>query len=113
IAHVKAGKLRALAVTSTARSEALPDLPTVGDFLPDYEASLLNGVGAPRRTPADVIDKLNKEINAIIAESAMKVRLADLGNVPVAMTPPEFAKVLAEETEKWGTLIRANHIKPA
>jgi len=113
IAHVRAGRLRALAVTSTARSEALPDLPTIGDFLSGYEASLLNGIGCPRQTPAEVIDKLNEEINAIIAQPAMKARLADLGNVPVAMTPREFSKVLADETEKWGNLIRANHIQPA
>lgn len=111
IAYVKAGKLCALAVTSTVRSKSLPDLPTIGDFLPGYEASLLNRVGAPRQTPADVIDKLNKEINTMIAEPAMKARLADLGNVPVAMTPTEFAKVLADETDKWGNLIRTNHIK--
>jgi tripartite-type tricarboxylate transporter receptor subunit TctC len=113
IALVKAGRLRALAVTSTERSPALPDLPTIADFLPGYEASLLNGVGAPRNTPADVIEKLNKEIGAIVTEPGMKTRLADLGNVPVAMTPAGFGKALADETNKWENLIRTAHIKPA
>ena len=99
IAHVKAGRLRALAMTSTMRFEAFPDLPTIGEVLPGYEASLLNGVGAPRNTPAEIIDKLNKEVNATVVEPAMKARLADLGNVPVAMTPAEFGKTLVEETE--------------
>jgi tripartite-type tricarboxylate transporter receptor subunit TctC len=113
IAHVRAGRLRALAVTSAGRSEAFPDLPTIGSFLPGYEASLLNGIGAPRSTPAEVIARLNKEISAIVGEPAIKARLADLGNVPVATTPAEFGKVLAEETEKWANLIRAAHLKPA
>jgi tripartite-type tricarboxylate transporter receptor subunit TctC len=113
IAHVKAGRLRALAMTSTTRFEALSSVPTIAEFLPGYEASLLNGVGAPQNTPAEIIDELNKEISAIVVEPTMIARLADLGNVPVAMTPGEFGKTLAEETEKWGNLIRAAHIKPA
>jgi tripartite-type tricarboxylate transporter receptor subunit TctC len=113
IAHVKAGRLRALAVTSAARSEAFPDLATIGDILPGYEASLLNGIGAPRNTPFDVIDRLNKEIGAIVTAPAMTARLADLGNVPVVMTPAELARALAEETEKWGNVIRTAHLKPA
>jgi tripartite-type tricarboxylate transporter receptor subunit TctC len=112
IAHVKAGRLRALAVTSTTRSEALPDLPAIADFLPGYEAILLNGIGAPRNTPADVIEKLNKEISAIVTDPGMRARLADLGNQPLAMTPAEFGKLLADETEKWGNLIRTAHLKP-
>jgi tripartite-type tricarboxylate transporter receptor subunit TctC len=112
IAHVKAGRLRALAVTSAARSEALPDLPTIADVLPGYEATLINGIGAPRSTPADVIEKLNKEISAIVTDPGMKARLADLGNEPLAMTPAEFGKLLADETKKWGNLIRTAHLKP-
>jgi tripartite-type tricarboxylate transporter receptor subunit TctC len=112
IAHVKAGRLRAIGVTSAARSEALPDLPAIADVLPGYEASLINGIGAPRNTPADVIEKLNKAISAIVTDPGMKARLADLGNEPLAMTPAEFGKLLADETEKWGNLIRTAHLKP-
>jgi tripartite-type tricarboxylate transporter receptor subunit TctC len=112
IGHIKAGKLRALAVTSMARSAALPDLPPISEILPGYEASLLNGIGAPRKTPAGVIDRLNSEIRAIIAEPGMTARLADLGNVPVAMTPAEFATVLADETQKWADVIRISGLKP-
>ena len=112
IAHVKAGRLRALGITSAARSEVLPDLPTIADVLPGYEATLINGVGAPRNTPVDVIEKLNKEISAIVTDPGMKARLADLGNDPLAMTPAEFGKLLADETEKWGNLIRTAHLKP-
>jgi tripartite-type tricarboxylate transporter receptor subunit TctC len=112
IGHIKAGQLRALAVTSMARSAALPDLPPISEILPGYEASLLNGIGAPRKTPAGVIDRLNSEIRAIIAEPGMTARLADLGNVPVAMTPAEFATVLADETQKWADVIRISGLKP-
>jgi tripartite-type tricarboxylate transporter receptor subunit TctC len=112
IAHIGAGKLRALAVTSAMRSEALPGLPTIGDFLPGYEATLLQGLGAPRNTPSEVIEKLNKEITAAIADPGIKGRLADLGNDPVAMTPTDFGKVLADETEKWGKVIRTANITP-
>jgi tripartite-type tricarboxylate transporter receptor subunit TctC len=112
IAHIGAGKLRALAVTSAVRSGALPDLPTIGDFLPGYEATLLQGLGAPKSTPAEVIERLNKEITAALADPGIKARLADLGNDPVAMTPTDFGKVLADETEKWGKVIRTANIKP-
>jgi tripartite-type tricarboxylate transporter receptor subunit TctC len=112
IAHVKAGRLRALAITSTTRSKALPDLPAIAEFLPGYEAILLNGIGAPRNTPADVIAKLNREISAIVTDPTTKARLADLGNEPLVMTPEEFGKLLAEETVKWGNLIRTAHLKP-
>ncbi|MSO68430.1 MAG: tripartite tricarboxylate transporter substrate binding protein [Pseudolabrys sp.] len=111
IEHVRTGKLRALAVTSATRFEALPDLPTIGDFLPGYEATLLSGFGAPRNVPAEVVDRLNKEINAIIADPGMKARLADLGNEPVSMTSADFGKVLADETAKWAKVIRAANIK--
>jgi tripartite-type tricarboxylate transporter receptor subunit TctC len=112
IAHIGAGKLRALAVTSAMRSEALPDLPTIGDFLPGYEATLLQGLGAPKAAPAEVIERLNKEITVALTDPGIKARLADLGNDPVAMSPAAFGKVLADETEKWGKVIRTANIKP-
>ena len=112
IEYVKAGRLRALAVTSATRSEALPDLPTVADFLPGYETSGWYGVGAPKNTRAEIVARLNKEVNAALADPQMKARLADLGNVPMPMTPTEFGRFIAEETEKWGKVIRAANIKP-
>ena len=112
IANVRAGKLRALAVTSTTRFEALPDLPTIGDFLPGYEAILITGLGAPRNVPAEIIDRLSGEISAALVDPGIKARLADLGNEAMPMTPPGFGKLMAEETEKWGKLIRAADIKP-
>ena len=90
IEYIRADKLRPLAVTSAARSEALPDIPTVGEFVPGYEANLWDGIGAPRNTPAEIIDKLNSEINAVLADPKMKARLADLGGAPMPMTPAEF-----------------------
>jgi tripartite-type tricarboxylate transporter receptor subunit TctC len=111
IGYINAGKLRALAVTSAARSAALPDVPTVGDFVPGYEASTWYGIGAPRDTPADIVNKLNSEINAGLADPGTKERLANLGAVPLPMTPAEFGKLLADETEKWGKVIRASNIK--
>jgi len=112
IENVRAGKLRALAVTSSTRSEALPDLPTIGEFLPGYDATLLTGLGAPKTTRADIVERLNKEVNAALADPAMKARLADLGNAPVPMTSADFGKLIAEETEKWAKVIRAANIKP-
>jgi tripartite-type tricarboxylate transporter receptor subunit TctC len=113
IGHVKAGKLRALAVTSKARSQVFPDLPTIGQYLAGYEATLLTGVGAPRNTPSGIIARLNKEIIAALADPAITARLVDLGNEPVAMPSAEFGKVLAEETEKWGRVIRSANIHPS
>jgi tripartite-type tricarboxylate transporter receptor subunit TctC len=110
--YIRAGKLRALAVTMATRSEALADLPTVGDFVPGYEASGWFGVGAPRNTPSEIIDKLNKEINAALADPKLKTRLADLGGDVLALSPGEFGKLIADETEKWGKVIRAANIKP-
>ena len=101
-----------MAVTTAVRSEALPDLPTVGDFLPGYETSMWFGVGVPRNTPAAIIDKLNKEINAALAESKIKVRIADLGGTLLSGSPADFGKLIADETEKWAKVIRANNIKP-
>jgi tripartite-type tricarboxylate transporter receptor subunit TctC len=111
VEHIKAGTLRALAVTTAMRSEVLPDVPTVGDFLPGYESSLMNGIGAPRNTPSEIIDRLNKEINAALADSTMKARLADLGGTALAGSPADFGKLIADETEKWGKVIRAANIK--
>ena len=111
IKFVEAGKLRALAVTSKARYEALPDLPTVGDFLPGYESTITFGLSAPKNTPADIIEKLNKETNAALADPRFKAHLADLGTVDVPMTSAAFGKLMADETEKWGKVIRAANIK--
>jgi len=112
IEHIRAGKLRALAVTTATRLDVLPDIPTVSDFVPGYEASGWNGMAAPKNTPAEIIDKLNKEINAGLADSKIKARLADLGGAPIPMTPADFGKLIADETEKWGKVIRAANIKP-
>jgi tripartite-type tricarboxylate transporter receptor subunit TctC len=112
IGHITAGKLRPLGVTTAERSEALPDTPTVGNFVPGYEASTFHGMGAPRNTPPEIIDKLNKEINAGLADPAIKARIAELGSVPMRMTPADFSKLIGEETEKWGKVIRTANIKP-
>lgn len=112
IEPIKAGKLRALAVTGATRSEVLPDITTIGDFVPGYEASALYGLGAPRNTPAEIIDKLNREVNAGIADPKIRTRLADLGGTMLAGSPADFGKLIADETEKWGKVIRAANIKP-
>lgn len=111
IGYIRAGKLRALAVTTATRSEALPDLPTIGQFVPGYEASTWNGVVAPKNTPADVIAKLNGEINAALADSTVKARLADLGATGFSTSPDEFGKFLAQEVEKWGKVIKFADVK--
>jgi tripartite-type tricarboxylate transporter receptor subunit TctC len=110
IQYIRGGLLRALAVTTASRSDALPDIPTLAEFVPGYEASQWYGVGAPKDTPAEVIDKLNREINAIAADSIIKVRLASLGVDPMSMTSGEFRRLIAEETEKWGKVIRDANI---
>ena len=112
IEHIRAGKLRALAVTTAARSDALPDVPTVGEFVPGYEASAWYGIGAPKDTPAEIVDKLNKEINAALADPKIKARLADLGGTALTGSPADFGKLIAEETEKWAKVIRTANIKP-
>lgn len=109
--HVKSGKLRGLAVTSTTRSEVLPDLPTVADFLPGYEASAWYGIGAPKNTPAEVIDRLNKEINAILADPAAKARFAEMGAFLLPGSAADFGKLLADETEKWGKVVKFSGAK--
>ncbi len=101
-----------MAVTTAARSETLPDLPTVGDFLPGFEASLVYGLGAPKNTPAEVIDKLNREINAALADPKIKARLADMDGMVLALSPTDFGKFIADETEKLSKVIRAANIKP-
>jgi tripartite-type tricarboxylate transporter receptor subunit TctC len=111
IGYVRAGKLRALAVTSATRSAALPDIPTVGEFLPGYEASGWFGLGAPRNTPAQIINTLNREINAGLADATIKARIADLGGSPMPMTPTEFGEFIAGETEKWAKVIKSANIK--
>jgi tripartite-type tricarboxylate transporter receptor subunit TctC len=112
IGYIRAGRLRALAVTTATRSDALPDIPTVGEFLSGYEASGWFGIGAPKNTPIDIIEKLNREINAGLADPKMKARLADLGGTPLLGSPADFGKLIADETEKWGKVIRAANIKP-
>jgi tripartite-type tricarboxylate transporter receptor subunit TctC len=111
IEYIRSGKLRALAVTTATRSEMLPDVPTVGEFVPGYEASTWSGVGAPKGTPIEIVDKLNNEINAALANPKFKARLADLGVTTLALTPADFGKLIADETEKWGKVIRALNIK--
>jgi tripartite-type tricarboxylate transporter receptor subunit TctC len=106
IEQVRASKLRALAVTSLMRSEALPDIPTVNEFVKGYEASNWYGIGAPKNTPSAVIDKLNTEIKLALTDSTLRAGLADLGSIPMKMTPAEFGKLVADETEKWGKVIR-------
>ena len=110
--YIKTGKLRALAVTTAARMQELPEIPTVADFVPGYEASQWYGFAAPKNTPAEIVDKLNKEINAAIADPGMKARLAAIGGEPIPGSPAEFGKLIAEETEKWGKVVRAAGIKP-
>src|SRR5262245_9760209 len=111
IEYVRAGKLRVLAVTTATRMEALPDVPTMAEFVPGYEATSWVGIGAPKNTPVEIVDKLNNEINAGLADPTMKARLADLGGVPMPLMPAEFGKFIVEETEKWGKVIRAANIK--
>ena len=109
--YIRAGTLRPLAVTTATRLPALPDLPTVGEFVPGFEASGWNGVGAPRNTPIEIIDKLNREINHALADPKLKARLADLGGTVLPGSPADFGKLIADETEKWGKVIRAANIR--
>jgi tripartite-type tricarboxylate transporter receptor subunit TctC len=111
IESIKAGKVRALAVTTATRSEVLPDVPSVGDFVPGYEASVWFGVGAPKSTPAEIVAKLNKEINASLTDPKIKARFADLGSTVLAGSPADFGKLIADETEKWGKVVKFAGIK--
>jgi tripartite-type tricarboxylate transporter receptor subunit TctC len=112
IEHIRAGKLRPLAVTPATRSPLLPDVPTVGEFLPGYEASVWFGVGAPRNTPAEIVERLNKEINAGLADPKLKARLGELGGTALVVSTADFGKLFAEDAEKWGKVVRAANIQP-
>jgi tripartite-type tricarboxylate transporter receptor subunit TctC len=111
IEHVRAGRLRDLAVTTATPSEALPGIPTVADVLPGYESSYWVGIGAPKNTPVDIVEKLNKEINRALADPTIKARLADLGASVLSGSPADFGKLIADETEKWGKVVRAANIR--
>jgi tripartite-type tricarboxylate transporter receptor subunit TctC len=110
--YVRSGKLRALGVTTATRWQTLPEVPTIGDFVPGYEVNIWTGVGAPRATPKEIVEKLNGEINAGLADPKIRTRLAELGSVPMPLSPMEFGKLLADDTEKWTKVIRAANIKP-
>jgi tripartite-type tricarboxylate transporter receptor subunit TctC len=111
IAFIKAGTLRALGVTSPKRLDVLPDIPTVGDFVPGYESSLMDGLGAPRNTPAEIVEALNREMNKGLNDPALKARFADLGGTPLPGSPADFGRLIAEETEKWARVIKFAKIK--
>ena len=108
---IQTGKLRALAVTSATRQAVLPDVPTVGEFVPGYEGNAWFGIGAPKNTPKEIVDKLNQEINAGLADPKLKARLVDLGGVPMSVTPADFGKFIADETEKWGKVVKFADLK--
>jgi tripartite-type tricarboxylate transporter receptor subunit TctC len=112
IGYIASGKIRALATTTAMRSDALPDIPSIREFVPGYEASSVFGLGAPKNTPSEIIDKLNKEINAAIADPEFKTRLAHLDGTALGGSPTNFGKLIADETEKWGKVIRLANIKP-
>ena len=112
IEHIRAGRLRPLAVTATARLEGLPDVPTVADFLPGFETSAWAGIGAPKNTPAEIIDQLNRETNAALADPKLKARVADLGGMVFPLSPAEYEKRVAEETEKWGRVVKFSGARP-
>jgi tripartite-type tricarboxylate transporter receptor subunit TctC len=112
LGYIRAGMLRALAVTTATRLEVLPDVPSLSDYLPGYEASGFMGLGAPKGTPAEIVDRLNQEVNAGLADPRMKARLADLGLVVLAGSPAEFRRFIVTETEKWGKVIKFAGIKP-
>jgi len=110
--YIATGRLRALAVTTAARTEMLPDLPPIGDFVPGYQASQWYGLAAPKATPADIVERLNKEVNAALVDPKMKVRLADIGGEPLPGTPVEFAKLIADETEMWAKVVKSAGLRP-
>jgi tripartite-type tricarboxylate transporter receptor subunit TctC len=112
VEYIKTGKLRALAVTTATRLQALPDIPTVSEFVPGYEASTWYGVGAPKKTPTEIISRLNKEINASLADPKLQARLADLGTTALAGSPADFGKLVADETDKWGKVVKFAGLKP-
>jgi tripartite-type tricarboxylate transporter receptor subunit TctC len=112
VEYIRAGKLRALAVTTAARSDELPDVPTVGEFVPGYEASAWYGLGAPRGTPGDIVERLNRETNAALADARIKARLAEFGGTPLAGSPADFGALITAETEKWGKVVTFAGLKP-
>jgi tripartite-type tricarboxylate transporter receptor subunit TctC len=112
IGHIKEGRLRALAVTTSTRAAVLPDIPPLAEFVATYEASLFVGIAAPRNTPVEIVNGLNQQINFGVTESGMKMRISELGDMPLAMSPAEFARLIVDETEKWGKVIRAGNIRP-
>jgi tripartite-type tricarboxylate transporter receptor subunit TctC len=112
IEHIRAAKLRPLAVTTAMRSELLPDIPAIADFVPGYEASTWNGIGAPKNTPAEVVETLNQEINAVLTDAKNKSRLAGMGSIALAGSPTDFGKFIANETDKWGKVVRFSGMKP-
>jgi tripartite-type tricarboxylate transporter receptor subunit TctC len=112
IEYIRAGQLRALAVTTATRSEALPDIPSLSEFLPGYEADDWKGIGAPRNTPSEIVDSVNKEVNGALADPKMKDRLTNFGGTPLALSPVDFGKLIADETEKWAKVVKFAGIKP-
>jgi tripartite-type tricarboxylate transporter receptor subunit TctC len=112
LSYIKAGTLRALSVTTATRSDVLPELPTLGEFVPGYESSLMDGIGAPAKTPPEIVDRLNKEINAGLADPKLKARLAELGGTVLPGSPADFAKLIAAETEKWARVVKFSGAKP-
>jgi tripartite-type tricarboxylate transporter receptor subunit TctC len=112
IEYIRAGKLRPLAVTTGSRLEVLPEVPTVAEFVPGYEATGFSGIGAPKNTPPEIIERLNKEINAGLADSKLKARLSDLGGLVLGGSPADFERLIAAETEKWAKVVRVANIKP-
>ena len=111
VEHIKAGTLRALGVTAGKRAAAIPDVPTIGETVPGYEAVVWYGIVAPKGTPAEIVDTLNAALNAVLADPTLKARMAELGGVPMPMTPDEFGRFIAAETEKWGKVVRAANLK--
>jgi tripartite-type tricarboxylate transporter receptor subunit TctC len=112
VEYIKAGRLRALAVTTATRSDELPEVPTIGEFVPGYEASAWYGLGTPRGTPVDIVDRLNKETNAALADPTIKARLAEFGGAILAGSPPDFGSLVATETDKWGKVVRFAGLQP-
>jgi tripartite-type tricarboxylate transporter receptor subunit TctC len=112
IAHVQTGRLRALAVTTAARIDVLPDVPAVAEFVPGYEASNVNGIGVPAKTPAEIVTRLSAEINAVLGDARTKARFAELGGAPMIGSPVDYRKFLADETEKWARVVKAAGLKP-
>ena len=112
VEHIKAGTLRALGVTASKRADAIPDVPTIGETVPGYEAVVWYGIVAPKGTPPEIVDTLNKAVNAVLADPKLEARLVQLGGVPMPMTPAQFGKLIADETEKWAKVVKFSGAKP-